>query len=231
MTPLLLVPGTLCDERLFAPMVERLGPHARALPPIAHATVEEAADAVLADAPDRFTAAGFSLGGFVVLELLRRAPGRLAGAALIASNVESLPGGQADERRAEAALAAAQGPDAVVERLWPRYVARSRLGDMALRARVGEMAEAVGAGRFACQAELAITRPDSRDTVRRTRIPLLVLCGEEDAICPPARCGAVDGPTVERRTVPGAGHFVPLEAADEAAALMAAWLREPAACC
>ena len=224
MTPLLLVPGTLCDERLWQPMVDRLGPHARALPPIAHATVGEAARAVLNDAPDRFVAAGFSLGAFVVLEMLRCAPDRLAGAVLIAGNAGVLAVGQEDARRAEIALARAEGPAAVVARLWPLYVAPARVEDTALRQRVLAMADAVGADRFAAQAAIAITRPDSHATLRGTTLPVLNVCGEEDAVCPPARCAAMAGPAVTLHRLPGVGHFIPLEAPDEMADVLQAWM-------
>lgn len=228
---MLMVPGTLCDERLWEPMVGRLGPHARALPPIAQSTVGEAAAAVLGDAPDRFVAAGFSLGAFVVLELLRRAPERLAGAVLIAGNAGVLSEGQEGARRAEVALARAEGPAAVIAPLWPRYVAPARVEDADLRQRVVAMAEAVGAERFAAQAEIAIMRPDRHDTVRSTAVPVLNLCGDEDAVCPPARCAAMEGPTVTLQCLPGVGHFIPLEAPDAAADALRAWLGEFGPCC
>ena len=224
MTPVLLVPGTLCDERLWEPVIGRLGPHARALPPIAHATVGEAARAILSDAPERFVAAGFSLGSFVVLELLRCAPDRLAGAVLIAGNAGVLAAGQEDARRAEVALARAEGPAAVIAPLWPRYVAPARVGDAALRQRVFAMAEAVGADRFAAQAAIAITRPDGHATLRSTTVPVLNICGEEDAVCPPDRCVAMAGPAVTLHRLPGVGHFIPLEAPDVMADLLQAWL-------
>ena len=224
MTPLLLVPGTLCDERLWDPMIARLGARARALPPIAQPTVEAAADAVLDDAPARFVAAGFSLGAFVVLELLRRAPDRLAGAVFLAGNAGALAEGQEAARHAEVALARAQGPDAVIERSWPAYVAPARLEDAALRRRIGDMAQAVGVDRFAAQTMIAITRPDRHEVVRRTAVPVLTVCGEEDRVCPPARCAAVEGPTVTRQYLPGVGHFVPLEAPEATATAVQRWM-------
>lgn len=228
MTPLLLVPGTLCDETLWEPMVRRLGPHARALPPISHATVEEAAEAVLSDAPANFFVAGFSLGAFVVLELLRRTPQRLTGAILIAGNAGALADNQTEGRRAEVELARNEGPDAVIARSWPAYVAPGRILDADLRRHVGSMADAVGADRFAAQAELAITRPDRHDIVRRTTVPVLTVCGEDDMVCPPARCEAVEGPTVTHHRLPGVGHFIPLEAPEAAAEALRAWMSKVA---
>ena len=67
MTDAVLIPGTLCDERVFAPMAEQLTISPWFAPPIAHADVVDEARAVLAAAPRRFVAIGYSLGGFVVL--------------------------------------------------------------------------------------------------------------------------------------------------------------------
>jgi pimeloyl-ACP methyl ester carboxylesterase len=230
-TPLLLVPGTLCDERVFGPVLERLDLDARSLPPVAQPTVEEAAEALLASAPPRFVAGGFSLGGFVVLELLRRAPERLAGAVLIASHALPLPRSQAGARRAEVSLLRTAGADALIDRLWPRYVAKRRRGDTALRQMVVDMARASGPDLFAAQTELGISRPDSRDAVRASAVPVLTLCGEEDGMCPPDRCHETSGEAVTSKMLAGVGHFITLEAPDACADAIAAWLKEHAACC
>jgi pimeloyl-ACP methyl ester carboxylesterase len=222
--PALLVGGTLCDERLWGPMAACLAMPCVIAPPIAHGEVGTAADAALADAPARFVAVGFSLGGLVVLELLRRAPGRLAGAALIATSPLGMPADLAAERRAEVARAREEGVAAIIAELWPRYVATVRQEDAALKAVIVAMAEAVGVDLFAAQAELAISRPDGRAAVETTAIPLLILYGGEDGMVPPARWDGVALPARARFDVlPGVGHFVPLEAPDAAAARINAW--------
>ena len=229
--PLILVPGTLCDERVFAPMIALMKPGARSTPPIVHGRVEAAAEALLATAPDRFIAGGFSLGGFVVLELLRRAPERLAGAVLIASNAFPLGEDQAPARRGEVDFARRSGPGALIQALWPRYVVVRNQENAMLRQLVTDMAEAVGVDTFARQADLAVTRPDSCAIVRETPVPLLMLCGAEDAMCPPGRCSGMTGPTTTLKVLPGVGHFIPLEAPREAASAIEAWVQEVAPCC
>lgn len=229
--PLVLVPGTLCDERVFAAMATGLDAETVCAPPVAQADVESAAAALLAVAPRQFIVAGFSLGGFVVLELLRQASDRLAGAVLIASHALPLGEGQAEARRRDVAVARARGMAAVIDGLWPRYVSERNRNNEALRREVVAMAEAVGPDLFARQTELAITRPDSRDTVRDTAVPLLVLCGQEDGMCPPDRCGAAAGGSVRLRMLPGVGHFIPLEAPTPAARAIAEWAGEVAPCC
>lgn len=230
-SPLVLVPGTLCDERVFAAMTAELDRETICAPSIAEADVASAAAALLAVAPPQFIVAGFSLGGFVVLELLRQASDRVAGAVLIASHALPLGGGQAEARRREVAVARDRGMAAVIDALWPRYVAARNRDDKALRREIVAMAESVGPDLFARQTELAITRPDSRDAVRDTAVPLLVLCGEEDGMCPPERCGAAAGGSATLRMLPEVGHFIPLEAPSLAARAIAEWAGEVAPCC
>lgn len=225
MTPALLIPGTLCDMRLFAPMLEHLDLQAVDAGPIAHPSVEAAAEAMLAAAPPRFLAIGFSLGGFVVLEMMRRAPERLSGAVLLSSNAIAMPQGAAQDRRDEVARVRVAGWEKLIDGLWPRYVAAPARDRDDLRALLVDMAEAVGTDRFAAQAEVAISRPDRRDLLATTDMATLLLHGSEDAMSPPERNRALDrSPSVSLVELAGIGHFLPLEAPERAAAALRDWL-------
>lgn len=83
---LLLLPGLLCDARLWQHQV-------KALSELAHVTVADLtradsiaglADDVLRQAPEScFVLVGFSLDGYVALEIMRQAPRRVAALALL----------------------------------------------------------------------------------------------------------------------------------------------------
>jgi len=81
---LVLVPGLLCDQRLWQHQVENLGDLAE--PVVADVTgsdtIDGLAHAVLGAAPDRFVLAGLSLGGYVALGIVRAAPERVMRLAL-----------------------------------------------------------------------------------------------------------------------------------------------------
>src|SRR3712207_9422167 len=73
--PLLLLPGTLCDARVFAPLIERLPEQPVLIGDMtAETTTPALASAVLRRAPARFAVLGFSLGGIVALEMISQAP-------------------------------------------------------------------------------------------------------------------------------------------------------------
>lgn len=65
MIPLVLIPGMMCDARLFQPQIEALsGIYTIQLAPItAHDTVAELAAEILENAPPKFALAGLSMGG------------------------------------------------------------------------------------------------------------------------------------------------------------------------
>src|SRR3989338_4620925 len=87
MTPLLLIPGMMCDARMWGGLPALLHPR-----PVAHClptkaeTMADLAALILRDAPDRFALAGLSMGGIVAMEVLRQAPERVERLALLDTN-------------------------------------------------------------------------------------------------------------------------------------------------
>ena len=76
---LLLLPGTLCDARIFRHQCRTLRDVAD-LRALDYARLDRSGawlDRLLGELPEQFSSAGFSLGGLWALELLRRAPQRV----------------------------------------------------------------------------------------------------------------------------------------------------------
>lgn len=88
MIPLVLIPGMMCDARLFAPQIAALSAQTTLqLAPITGAdTVEALAAEILVHAPPVFAVAGLSMGGIVAMEVRRQAPERVARIALLDTN-------------------------------------------------------------------------------------------------------------------------------------------------
>ena len=212
------VPGTLCDARLFAPLIARLGGDGVVVP-LDGASVASAADALIDAAPPGSVAVGFSLGGFVVLEALRRAPEHFAGAVLIASHAEPDTPAAAAERARQAGLFE-RGSDALIDDLLPRVVAEGA-GDE-VRDLIRAMAAGFDAAAFAAQAKIAASRGDSRGLAHG--VPSLVIAGTHDRLCPPERARATADGLGSDFAVVDTGHFAPLEAPAAVAAALAAWL-------
>ncbi len=91
MTPIVLIPGLLCTAEVFAPQIPALWPYG----PVTVASTLEGdsiaamAAAILASAPPRFALAGFSMGGYLAHEILRRAPERVTRLALLSTSARA----------------------------------------------------------------------------------------------------------------------------------------------
>ena len=230
--PLVLVPGMMCDARLFGPQVGALS-HARAIlcAPLLGASIEEIAQDVLAAAPPRFALAGLSMGGIVAMEVLRRAPGRVSHLALMDTNARAESAEVAARREPQIEAVRAGRLEAVMrEEMKPNYLAPGP-GRGAVLDLVMEMALAQGAGAFERQSRALQSRPDAREALRGWPGPALVLCGRHDALCPVFRHEEIAGllGDAEFLVIEAAGHLPTLEAPDAVTAAMTGWLDRPAA--
>ncbi len=183
---LVLVPGLVCDDDLFEPQATALAEVADVVVPDLRAagSIEQMARAVLAAAPERFALAGLSMGGYVVLEVLRRARTRVTRVALLDTSARPESPEQTAKRRALLALVDEQGLDAGLEALWPTEVAPGHVADAALHARFLAMCRRSGRDVLVRQVEAIMARADSRPDLPGLDLPLLVLCGRQDAITP-----------------------------------------------
>ena len=216
MTPVLFLPGMMCDARLFGPQLADLSrDRAVMVASIAGADdVGALAEAVLAAAPSRFALVGLSMGGIVAMEVARRAPGRVERMALMDTSHLPESDRAAALRRSQMEAVREGGlREVMAERLFPSYLAPgSERPD--LLALVLDMAQAFGPAAFERQARALMTRPDQAETLRGLSAPTLLLCGRHDALCPVARHEAMAAllPDARLSVVEEAGHLPTLEA-------------------
>jgi pimeloyl-ACP methyl ester carboxylesterase len=225
--PLLLLPGTACDERVFAPLVERLGDYPILIGHMGGAqTMPDLARAVLAAAPPRFLLCGFSLGGICALEMVARQPQRIVKLALIGTTPLPDPPANTAARRKAVVDAREKGMDRYIIDTWQRLVAPVNVGDMALRESIVAMARDCGPDRLREQAEVAIHRQDSRPRLCAITQPTLVLAGAHEQVCPlnVQHEIAAGIPGAALQIIEDAGHFAPLENPGAVALHMRRWL-------
>lgn len=222
-----MLPGTLCDERLFARTARALRSVAR-VRALGYRELRgpDWCDSLLARLPERFMLAGFSLGGLWALELLRRAPGRVQGLALVASNGE--PASRSGWRRSARLWRdwRSAGAAAVARGLKPQYFHHEHQRRRHARL-VREMAEATPARAARAQFDWAARRPAGLPTLARSGVPLLVVSGAADRLCPPRLQRRIVAVRPDARWVelPRCGHFVPLEAPAALGRALGHWLQ------
>lgn len=227
-TPLILLPGLLCDATLWRHQLDALADVADCTVAdlTGHDSMGAFADHVLASAPPTFALAGLSMGGYVAQEIMRRAPRRVSRLALLDTSARADTEEQSARRRGLIELANKGNFRGVTPRLLPLLIHPDRLDDEALTETVMGMAERVGMQAFLRQQQAILTRKDGRPDLPRIGCPTLVLCGRQDQLTPLAVNEEM------ARLIPGArfvvvddcGHLSTLERPAEVSRAMRDWL-------
>jgi pimeloyl-ACP methyl ester carboxylesterase len=220
----------MCDARLFAPQIAALsGSRAIHLAPISgHDSIEDLAAAVLLHAPPRFALAGLSMGGIVAMEMIARAPARIARLALLDTNPRAEAPELAAGRQAQIDRVRAGGLREVMrDEMKPNYLA-SGPGREAVLDLCMEMAFALGPEVFIQQSAALRDRSDQQETLKSVRVPTLILCGAEDRLCPIERHRLMHRliPNSTLTVIDGAGHLPTLEQPEPTTAALCRWLRQ-----
>lgn len=225
---ILFLPGLLCDAALWAHQTAAFGAANTCV--VADMTQDDSlggmAERAMRDLPERFALVGLSMGGYVAMEIMRRAPARVERLALLDTSARADPPERIDIRDGLIAQVEEGAFDAVIEQHFQSFVHPSRLHEMALMATIRASAMAVGPKAYVRQQNAILQRPDSRPDLGRITCPTLVLCGDADALTPPAlhheMAAAISG--AELVEVPTCGHLAPLERPDDVNAALNAWL-------
>jgi len=220
--PLLLVHGFPLDHTIWATQIETFAPERRVIAPDlvgfgrsgpeGRTSLDDHADDLVALLDilgvDRAVVVGLSMGGYVALALWQRHPSRCAGLVLACSRA----GADSEAGRAgryQMAIAVGErGVAAVAEALLPRILG-AEAGD-ALRDEVrATMQRQPPAGVIAALKAMA-ARADFTALLPGLALPVLVVCGAEDALIPAAESRAMvrQVPGARLVVVPGAGHLV-----------------------
>lgn len=229
--PLVIIPGFMADARMFMPQIVRLGVgRAVHLALVTKGdTVEAMAEAMLAGLPPSFALMGQGLGGDVALELIRRVPERVTRVILLATDPLAEAPSEAAAResrivavrsgRLVAAMAQEIPLESLVDSPWRQEI-------LAL---INDMAENLGEGVFIRQSRALQRRPDQQKTMRRIKLPALVIAGRADTLVPLRRQEFTANlmPFGKFQIIEDAGHLPSLEQPDQVTDLIEAFLNGP----
>ncbi|MGZ3273650.1 MAG: alpha/beta fold hydrolase [Caulobacteraceae bacterium] len=184
---LVLAPGMLSDEAVWAPQAAALASEANLhIARYGQArTLAAMAEALLDQAPARFALAGHSMGARVAMEAARIAPGRLTGLCLISADPLPKPAGKVGEAETRSRydlleLGRSRGMEAVAERFLPVLIHRDRLADVALTGSIRAMIIRQDTDALERQIQAGEGRPDHEAALRAVEVPSLLICGAED---------------------------------------------------
>jgi pimeloyl-ACP methyl ester carboxylesterase len=226
----ILLPGLASDAALWRDQIPALqtaghavhvtDTHARA------ATLTGMALTLLAEHDGPLVLAGTSMGGIVALEVFRQAPQRVAALALLGSSARPDTPQMIRLRSDAVALFERGRTDEVLRANIPFAFHPSRQRDEALLQAYFEMIARAGAAQLMRQNRALMARPDSRPLLRRLRCPLLVACGDTDALTPPecSREIAAAVPHARLEILADCGHLLTWEQPARVNALLLEWL-------
>ena len=227
--PLLLLPGSLCDQRLFGAQVEYFSRFREVFVGdfIGCDSIQGMAVKMLAEAPPKFALAGLSMGGIVAFEMYRQAPQRIDRLAVLGTNPSAELAESVAIRRWQSQHIAGGGDLAEFTgaELLPKY-ADNRVHRTRLEAVILSMAKAAGAEEFVNQWRALAQRPDSWRTLRQITCPTLILCGANDNLCSVElhREMAAEISGGQLQIIADAGHLCTLDAPIEVNRALHRWL-------
>ena len=228
MTATLLIPGLNCSARIFArqiPALWQFGPvtvadHRQG------ETIEAIARYILASAPPEFALLGFSMGGYVALEIARLAPERVERLALLATTARPDTPEQREKRMKRVAVVEAGGFEADIALQSPLVVHPSHAEDQALAELNRLMALEAGPEAFVRHIMAIIARRDQRDLLPTISCPTLIVAGDGDQLMPAAVTDELAAliPGAKLVTLPESGHYFPLEQPEKLNAVLVEWV-------
>jgi pimeloyl-ACP methyl ester carboxylesterase len=227
---LVLLPGLINTRRVFEHQIEALSDIADCIVPELwhHETIAAMADAALAMAPPSFSLLGFSMGGYVAFEIMRRAPQRVERLALM--DTQATPDSAESTRRRRALLDQASiGRFKGVQRtLLPQLVHSRHIEDPAVIQPIFDMAQEIGADGFVREQRAIIDRADSRHTLVDIDVPTVVIVGRQDQVTPLPRSQEMAADIANSRLVvlEECGHMSPLEKPTEVTEALRRWLSQ-----
>lgn len=229
--PLVLIPGMMCDARVFGPQINDLSRDHTVIvaAPTQGETIREMASLLLDQLPPRFALAGLSLGGIIAMEIARRAPDRVNRLALISTSPLADTPNQAAWREPQIVHANIGRLDqAMAEAFSPDVLAPGPSRDAVIEL-VFQMAHDIGAETFVRQSRALQRRPDAQRALQRLKVPTMVMCGAHDTMTPPKRhqtmAELIKGS--ELVILPDAGHLPTLEMPDHVTIGLRAWMKLP----
>jgi pimeloyl-ACP methyl ester carboxylesterase len=229
-TTLVLLPGLLNTRRVFEPQIEALSDLADCVVPELwrHDTIGAMAEATLKLAPPTFALVGFSMGGYVAFEILRRATQRVERLALM--DTQATPDSAESTKRRRALLEQTKiGRFKGVQRtLLPQLVHSRHINDDAITQPIFDMAQEIGAEGFVREQRAIIASADSRRMLVDIDVPTVVIVGRQDQVTPLPRSEEMAADIADSRLVvlEECGHMSPLEKPAEVTAALRRWLSQ-----
>ena len=226
MKTLILIPGMMCDARLYKEQLAYFSHYHTWVPDICgFDSIEQLAQSILQKAPQSFCLGGLSMGGIVAMEIVRQASSRVDRLCLMDTN--PLPEQQevADKRLPQMEkVGNGQLEQVMRDEMKPNYLFdknNTQILDLCL-----DMALSLGSQCFINQSLALMHRPDQRASLQAFKSPTLILQGADDRLCPASRHELMHSlmPHAVYEVIEQAGHLSCLENPQRVNQALRLWL-------
>ncbi len=229
--PLVLLPGMMCDDRVFTHQIRALGA-TRAImiaPTCNGERIEDMVVPLLGQLPQRFALAGHSMGAIVAMEVLKRIPRRVTRLCLISTN--PLPESPAFAATREPLIIAAQSGRLIetMREMMPDDFLAPGSKRLEINNLLEDMAVDLGPDVFVAQSRALQRRPDQQGTLRKCGVPTRIICGENDPLTPVRRHEFMANliRDADLSIIKDCGHLPTLEQPEKTTQAMREWLDQP----
>ena len=228
MTPVVMIPGMMCDERIFAHQIEELGTDTEVyIADISkYSSIQELASDVLENSPPKFFLVGHSMGGIVAMEMCSQEPDRIEKLVIMDSN----PKPELEETKIKREpqirnVISGNLAQVMKEEMKPNYLADSYKQKDILNTCM-EMALTLGPEVFVRQSRALQSRDDQQSTLKDLDIPVLIMCGSDDKLCSLEKHELMHNIINDSKleVVMDAGHMPTLEQPQKTTEVIKSWL-------
>lgn len=228
MKSLVMVPGMMCDERIFSPQIAGLSDQIEVTVAdiSSFPSVEELASDALKKAPQTFALLGHSMGGIVAMEMYSQEPERIEKLVLMDTNPKAeLEEMQSKREPQISAVRDGKLHNVMRDEMKPNYLAESENPDIILGTCM-DMAMSLGPEVFINQSRALQKRQDQQSTLSSIDIPVLIVCGSDDKLCTLERHELMHNliSNSELKIIYNAGHMPTLEQPNETTEVLKQWL-------
>jgi len=228
MTPVVMIPGMMCDERIFAHQIEELSTDTDIyIADISkYSSIQELASDVLENSPPKFFLVGHSMGGIVAMEMCSQEPDRIEKLVIMDSN----PKPELEETKLKREpqirdVISGNLAQVMKEEMKPNYLADSYKQKDILNTCM-EMALTLGPEVFVRQSRALQSRDDQQSTLMELDIPVLIMCGSEDKLCSLEKHELMHNIINDSKleVIKNAGHLPTLEQPTKTTEVLKTWL-------
>ncbi|SDE79225.1 Pimeloyl-ACP methyl ester carboxylesterase [Bhargavaea beijingensis] len=170
---------------------------------------------------------GFSFGGYVVLEMYRKAPELVKGLILMGSTTEADTTAQFEGRKNSIGRARRGEYFDMVEANASLTFSPAGLEDTQLMEKRKKIVRDYGPERFISHVTAAMHRQDYTELLSHANLPVLIVAGGEDRLFSPERLKELAGriPGADFEIIEKTGHMMPMEQPQQIVQVLGQWIQ------